>query len=243
MEAGHRYSIPELAWFAQQAGFTGSALTQITAIAVRESGGDAGAVGDIDNPTKGCRSYGLVQINVCPSPGNKGIPYRENPQSLLDPQTAMKAAYDLSKGGRDFGPWMTYRSGIAAPPIGQVEQELARSGGPKAPADAGGLAGLVSGIPNPIQGVTDTANALENLSNFAGQLADPKTWLRVAMALGGATAMLVGLLIMGNALAGRVVGRVMGGGGKSDDEHQDDGKTEPETDAGAPAEDLIPEGE
>jgi cell wall-associated NlpC family hydrolase len=82
---------------------------------MRESGGRPDAFNG--NVGTGDRSYGLFQINML---GNLG-PARlkqyglANNEALLDPATNARVAYQMSKGGTDFGAWgvgpNAYRSG------------------------------------------------------------------------------------------------------------------------------------
>lgn len=89
----------------RQAGFTGDNLRTAYAIAMRESGGRPSAFNG--NRGTGDKSYGLFQINML---GNLG-PSRlrqfglSNERQLLDPLANAKAAFQLSKGGKDFGAW------------------------------------------------------------------------------------------------------------------------------------------
>jgi cell wall-associated NlpC family hydrolase len=89
----------------RQAGFKGDSLKTAWAIAQRESSGRAEAF----NPDRstGDQSYGLFQINMLGGLGPSrrqqfGIKKNED---LFDPLTNAKAAYAMSKGGKDFGAW------------------------------------------------------------------------------------------------------------------------------------------
>jgi hypothetical protein len=88
-----------------QAGFSGEGLRTAYAIVKRESGGKPTALND--DPSTGDLSYGLFQINML---GRMGPARRaqfgiKTNQALLDPLTNAKAAFQMSKGGTDFGPW------------------------------------------------------------------------------------------------------------------------------------------
>jgi len=95
--------------YAAAAGFTGDDLNTAVAIALAESSGNPGAIGDQSlAPTRG-PSYGLWQINI----GSKA-----NPQfasvNLFDPQTNANAAYSIYSSIGGFGTtrgWTTYTSG------------------------------------------------------------------------------------------------------------------------------------
>jgi soluble lytic murein transglycosylase-like protein len=70
------------------------------AVAMAESGGNPNAIGDV---TLG-RSVGLWQINLAAHP-------QYDEASLLDPTTNASAAFEISRGGTNWGPWTTYRTG------------------------------------------------------------------------------------------------------------------------------------
>lgn len=90
----------QLTLYAQQAGFSGQALSDVVAIALAESGGKTDVVNPND-PNGG--SYGVLQIN--------GI--HGQPQSCtFDPLCSFQFAYQLSNGGTNFQPWSTYTSGV-----------------------------------------------------------------------------------------------------------------------------------
>lgn len=84
--------------YAAGAGFTGPALDTATAIALAESGGNPGAIGDQGT------SYGLWQIHL---PAHPGVSVGQ----ATDPASAAKLAYSISSGGSNFGPWSTYTNG------------------------------------------------------------------------------------------------------------------------------------
>jgi hypothetical protein len=89
----------------KQAGFSGEGLKMAWAIAMRESGGKPGAFNG--NAGTGDKSYGLFQINMLGSLGParlKELGLNSN-EDLLDPLTNAKAAFKMSKGGKDFGAW------------------------------------------------------------------------------------------------------------------------------------------
>src|SRR5215471_2365121 len=89
----------------QQAGFKGDALRTAWGIVRRESSGNPRAFNG--NVGTGDQSYGLFQINMLGDMGpsrRKQFGLASNDQ-LFDPLTNAKAAYQLSKGGTDFGPW------------------------------------------------------------------------------------------------------------------------------------------
>lgn len=204
-----KLTVPQITGHAQAAGFRGSALTMAVAIAMAESGGDPAAIGDVDRPHKGCRSYGLWQINVCPQGtsggNNRGIPWRENPQSLLDPAVNARAAFEMSGGGNNYKPWTTWTSGAANRLLGTVSDALAAAGGPVEPGGTVGTAGGVSG------GLSGPSVDLGGLVSLGTMLTDPKTWLRVVMFIGGGVLTVAGVLTL--ARDSTVVDAVQGAAG------------------------------
>lgn len=103
----------QISTYASNAGFTGSDLSTAVAIALAESSGHTGAMGD---PTLGV-SVGLWQINL-----------RAHPEysltELMDPQTNASAAYAIyHAAGRTFQPWSTFKTAVYLaymPPGGEV---------------------------------------------------------------------------------------------------------------------------
>lgn len=117
-----------------KAGFKGDALRTAFGIAKRESGGRP----DAYNPdvSTGDQSYGLFQINMLGSMGparRQQFGLKRN-EDLLDPLKNARAAYRMSRGGKDFGAWgigpNAYRSGAGletiAPYMGRVPKPSGR---------------------------------------------------------------------------------------------------------------------
>lgn len=95
--------------YARQAGFSGVAAIQATAVALAESGGRTDVIGDRNLTQAGEKSVGLWQINYRPSrdAGNS----ERDPSANLDPSANAAAAYAISNRGTNFSPWSTYTSG------------------------------------------------------------------------------------------------------------------------------------
>lgn len=89
-------SLVQLRALAQRAGFPDPDVA--AAVAMAESGGYPGAVGD------GGISRGLWQINIAAHPQMAW-------DDLFDPDKNAKAALQLSNGGADWTPWTMYRNG------------------------------------------------------------------------------------------------------------------------------------
>lgn len=86
-------------------GFEGKALRQAWAVAMKESTGRPKTHND--NPRTGDNSYGLFQINMKGSLGPDRLERYglESYKDLFDPRTNAKIAYQMSKGGTNWGAW------------------------------------------------------------------------------------------------------------------------------------------
>ena len=91
-------ALPGIIAIARSAGFPNPELA--AAVAMAESGGNANAVGDLYLGG----SYGLWQIN------SKAHP-QFSVAMLFDPTYNARAAFEVSKGGTDWTPWTTFRTG------------------------------------------------------------------------------------------------------------------------------------
>lgn len=117
--SGERVEVPasgvlspeQIAQVAYNAGFRGNDLTNVVAIALRESHGRAAAHNQ-STKTKD-DSYGMWQINMLPKaqgPFMTKMGYTGS--DLLDPNTAAKAVFDIYKhNNNSLGAWLTYRKG------------------------------------------------------------------------------------------------------------------------------------
>ena len=112
----------------RQAGFKGDSLRTAYGIVMRESGGRPDAFNP--NRSTGDQSYGLFQINML---GDLGPSRRKqyglaSNEQLLDPTTNAKVAFQLSKGGTDFGAWgigpNAYRAGAGYDTIKKYVDEF-----------------------------------------------------------------------------------------------------------------------
>jgi hypothetical protein len=95
----------------KKAGFSGQGMAMAYAIAMAESGGRAGAHNG--NAGTGDNSYGLFQINML---GGMGPERRKryglsSNEALYDALTNARVAYKMSNGGKNWGPWSTYKTG------------------------------------------------------------------------------------------------------------------------------------
>lgn len=114
-------SASDIAGYAQNAGFSGSDLTMAVAVALAESSGNPGVVGDLSITPGG--SVGLWQINLKYHPEFAG-------QDLTDPQINANAAYSIYRAaGNSFSPWSTYKNGISADLLSQASDGVTQMQG------------------------------------------------------------------------------------------------------------------
>jgi cell wall-associated NlpC family hydrolase len=118
----------------KQAGFSGQSLNTAYAIAMAESGGNAGAYNG--NASTGDKSYGLFQINMLGAMGPERLKQYglSSNDDLLDAVRNAQVAYKMSKGGTDWSPWSTYKRGDYKKYLGQSGADV--SGGKAAGAAA-----------------------------------------------------------------------------------------------------------
>lgn len=88
----------ELRQLANSVGFTAGAVDVAVAVALAESAGYPGAVGDAG------ASIGLWQVHTPSHP-------EYSPAQLKDPSYNAHAAYVISRAGTDWTPWSTYKNG------------------------------------------------------------------------------------------------------------------------------------
>jgi cell wall-associated NlpC family hydrolase len=124
-------SAVEIYRYARLAGFSPDQAVTMTAVALAESGGNAGA----HNP-HGENSQGLWQINAAAHPNYAN-------QNLYDPLTNARAAFEVSHGGQDVSPWTTTHGVGTAKYIGfrSEAEAAARAAGDNATGDWVGTVG------------------------------------------------------------------------------------------------------
>ena len=98
--AGADLSLPEIGTLAAAAGFRGTALAMAIAVALAESSGNPGAT-NLDS--NGTVDRGVWQINSVHTEFSAACDY--------DPPCAAGAAFAISDGGTNWGPWVTYQHG------------------------------------------------------------------------------------------------------------------------------------
>lgn len=125
--SGGSMSAVDVARVYAQAGFTGEALVNMVAISRGESGWDAGAQGDtsITDGTWG-PSIGLSQIRSLNDQSGTGG-WRDATR-LSDPLFNARAAYAISNGGTNFGPWTVWNEGIYKKYLGEAQAAVAALG-------------------------------------------------------------------------------------------------------------------
>jgi Lysozyme like domain/Bacterial TSP3 repeat len=132
-------SIREIYEAARDAGFTPHQAVTWTAIAMAESSGRTGALND-----KGEHSIGLWQINVA------GGVRKNKWGDLTDPEINARAAYEISRQGRDMRPWTTthdHNKGTVRDYrhyLDNVEKEIGVKGDPR------GVSGYGAPLPEPL---------------------------------------------------------------------------------------------
>lgn len=92
------YTFSDLVQLLQSAGLDSASAATGAAVALAESGGDPGAVGDAGT------SFGLWQIHL---PAHPDV----TQACALDPRCAAAAAARISNLGLDWSPWTTWRTG------------------------------------------------------------------------------------------------------------------------------------
>ena len=208
-----------IADYAVQAGFTGQALINIIAIVLAESGGDPNAHCQGCSPQAPLEdSRGLAQINVGPG-GNT----QYSSWNLYDPLSNLSAAWSVSSGGTNFNPWTTFTGGkylqylpraeAAAAQVSPLATSLGSTTSPVATTAQGAastVSGLASGlstaasdaakgvssIPTAIGQLSTTiAAAIDSAHNLAAFFQMPHLWIRLAMIVGGALLIVLGLVM------------------------------------------------
>jgi hypothetical protein len=100
-----QFSEQDLIDVLKSVGFRGAALKEAWAVAMKESTGRPTAHND--NPNTGDNSYGLFQINMRGSMGPDRLQKYglSSYEDLFDPYTNATVAYQMSNGGKNWGPW------------------------------------------------------------------------------------------------------------------------------------------
>lgn len=209
-----RLAAVDLYQLARAAGLDQPRARIAAAVALAESGGDPAAVGDIDKPTKGCRSYGLWQINSCPGRDKTGV--RADTAALLTPQGNARAMAAISNKGATFTAWTTYRNQAYKAQLPTVDAQAQWFYGASAPSwsDVAGLIGAGAGVAiggpasvagGPVASAAAGGGALDVVSLLA-KLADPHSWYVVALFVLGLVLVVLGGLVIFRKPLGQVAG-------------------------------------
>lgn len=116
--SGGALSTTEVARAYAEAGFTGEQLVTMVAIALGESGGNPQA----RNLNASEDSRGLSQINTYAHP-------QYDPNQLYDPVYNARAAFEVSGGGQNFGPWTVFSRGLYQDHMAEARAAVAALGG------------------------------------------------------------------------------------------------------------------
>jgi len=116
-----------IAQYAYNAGFRGQALVTAVAVAIAESSGRTDAKGDEGLQTsKWGPSIGLWQIrSVNAEYGTGG---QRDAKANLDPATNAEHAFQISKHGRDFTAWTTYKDSLHVPFLSRARAAAQHAG-------------------------------------------------------------------------------------------------------------------
>lgn len=160
-------SADEVARHCHDAGFTGSALLTIVAIAKAESGFDTDAVGDrgLTDETWG-PSVGLLQIRSLNR--DFGTGGERDERANHDPAHNARAGWSISGRGASFRPWSVFQSGAYRRHLDSV--------GPACRAVDTTASLTEEGGPRPVLGVDDTGPDVADLQrrlSAAGFPCDP----------------------------------------------------------------------
>lgn len=159
----------QVAKVARGAGFKGSSLVTALAVARGESGWNEGAVNRSNSD--GSIDRGLWQINSI-----------HGSKSTLDPAANARAAFSISKAGRDWSPWVVFQKGLHRRHIGIARKFASASRGGSGGSSGGGGGGE-TGV-RKVSGTTSYGSVRSGPEIFGQQLADND----VAAALAGGTA-------------------------------------------------------
>jgi hypothetical protein len=190
------------------------AVKMATAICLAESGGRYGERGVCPSRTN---DWGLWQIN---SPSH---PTYNRTRLCNEPPYNAGAMVAISKVGKVWTPWTTYRNG-------QYRQYLARADKAATEAIFGGgkivapgrddFAGpKVPDLPDPLGGIEGALRAVGDVlgapfrlvANVLGILADPEWWKRLGVGLAGALLLVIAGVLLVRSLGADVLKKATGG--------------------------------
>jgi hypothetical protein len=197
---------------AARAAYASGARGQALVIAVAIAGAESRFV-----PTAHCLncagvpedSQGLWQINLDAHPEFRTV-------NLYDATANGQAAASVSNGWTNFHPWSTYTSGLylAWWPVAAAAAHAIEGGAPLTPPpiNAGGLANAAVGASN---AASAAVSGVTSVGSFLGSLSSPHTWYRVVLVVGGAAAVIAGVVMLDKSVlgaAGAGTAKAAGGG-------------------------------
>lgn len=187
----------QIAGYARQAGFSGSALATSVAVALAESGGRTDATNVNRN---GSVDRGLWQLNDGAHPWVKSINWQ-------DPAANAAGAYRIYReAGGSFRPWVAYTSGRA----GQFQLQASQAAGAPASVENAGLLDKL----NPFDDVADAARSAGDAVKLAASagvwISNPHNWLRVAYVVIGGALIIAGVQLTVSGRVSKVVQPVAG---------------------------------
>jgi hypothetical protein len=140
----------------RQAGFSDQGAVTMTAIAGAESGYQLGVLGDQKLQTDVWGpSVGLFQIRTLKADTGTGS-IRDLSTLAGDELAQARAAYQISKGGRDFSPWTAFRTGAYR----KFLQGLSGLGGAFASAAGNAVTAVTGSASGAVRNLTLTGAAL-----------------------------------------------------------------------------------
>jgi Lysozyme like domain len=146
--------------YAQAAGFTGSGLDTIVAIATCESGLNPNNTNTVGNTPQGSVDRGILQFN---SYWHKDV----SDACAFNPACAFQQAYRVSQGGTNFNSWTTYKNGCASQKMGATLNASGVTSTSTGTNVNSALSSLPYGIGGAIVAVQTTlVNAVEEIGIF-----------------------------------------------------------------------------
>lgn len=185
-------SASQIAQVAANAGFKGNGLVVAVAVALAESGGNTEAV---DHDSNGSTDYGLWQINSV-----HGV----TQSAMFDPVQNAAEAYNLSSGGSNWSPWVTFTTGAYVGHLPAAQSavtgvvpgvSLASWYDPGGVLNDIGKAAAAVGNPEDAVGtVTGTAGLISSAEAAVNFVTNTGNWVRLAYILGGSGMVLFGIV-------------------------------------------------
>lgn len=180
---GPSSQLQQIAAAARKAGFSGDALRTAVAVAMAESKGDPGAVGDIklQNAQWG-PSVGAWQVRSLNKDRGRGTD--RDQVANMDLSNNARSAFQISGGGVNWSPWSTFKSGAYKAYLDTADRAISGMGtDPVSGTDNHDLGGQLESFKNMLNGTTpppsatgagdptDVGSQLDVLKNMLGAAA------------------------------------------------------------------------